>query len=193
MLSIFLDLETTGLDPQIHVPIEIALKIIDMGSGEQKGEYEAIIQLTQEEWDRRDHASVKIHGMTREQLEQGKNLKSVSSEIVSLFTELGVQRERAVFICQNPGFDRSFFGQIVSIYEQQRLNWPYHWLDFASMFWALIARQTVEGHIAFPHRLNLSKNAIAARYQVPPEPDPHRAMNGVDHLLLCYKTVIGII
>ena len=46
MLAIFLDIEATGLDPQRHSPIDIALKIIDTSTGEVKGSYQSIIKLT---------------------------------------------------------------------------------------------------------------------------------------------------
>ena len=39
--------------------------------------------------------------------------------------------------------------------------------------------------------MNLSKNAIAQRFQLPIEETPHSALNGVNHLLLCYRTVVG--
>ena len=39
--------------------------------------------------------------------------------------------------------------------------------------------------------MNLSKNSIAQQFQLPIEEMPHSALNGVNHLLLCYRTVVG--
>lgn len=192
MKAIFLDIETTGLDTTRHRPLDIALKIIEVSTGEEVGVYQSLIKLTDEEWERRDPVSMKINGFTREELEPGKNPEEVAQEIKELFLLCNVQRLKAVFICQNPAFDRGFFAQLIGVYEQDRLNWPYHWLDFASMYWALLAKENAEVGRPFPDELNLSKNQIAQRHHLPPEEEPHRAMRGVDHLILCYKAVVGL-
>ncbi len=160
--------------------------------GRTVGAYQSIIKITPEAWDKRDHSSIEINGFTWEQIIQGKDLKVVGEEIIALFTAKGIERGKAVFICQNPAFDRSFFTQFVDIYTQERLHWPYHWLDFASMYWAHLAFESKEKGIPFPKELNLSKNEIAKVYHLPIEAEPHRAMNGVNHLILCYRTVVGL-
>ena len=38
---------------------------------------------------------------------------------------------------------------------------------------------------------SFSKDSIAEYYGIEKEKKPHRAQNGVDHLLLCYETIIG--
>lgn len=192
MLAIFLDIETTGLDSTRHRAIDIGLKIIDVGTGETVGSYQSIIKITPESWEKRDPSSIEINGFTWEQVLQGKDPKTVGDEIMALFTSKGIERGKAVFICQNPAFDRSFFTQLVDIYTQERLHWPYHWLDFASMYWAHLAFQSKERGTPFPKELNLSKNEIARIYHLPTEAEPHRAMNGVNHLILCYQTVVGL-
>lgn len=59
------------------------------------------------------------------------------------------------------------------------------------MYWALLVGKLARENRPFPETLNLSKNEIARLYHLPPETTPHRAMNGVEHLLLCYKTTLG--
>ena len=192
MLAIFLDIETTGLDAYRHHAIDIGLKIIDVNTGETEAVYQSVIKITPEQWDKRDLTSMEINGFTWQQVLEGKDPKVVGEEIIQLFTRMGVARGKAVFICQNPAFDRGFFAQLVDVYTQEKLHWPYHWLDFASMYWAHLVFDSREKGIPFPIELNLSKNEIAKLYQLPIEEMPHRAINGVNHLILCYKTVVGL-
>lgn len=189
MLAIFLDTETTGLDCYHHSPIDIAIKVIDVGTGEERGTYQSLIKLKTEDWEKRNLASMEINGYIWNDLQTGRDTSQIKEEIISLFKDLGIARGSSVFICQNPAFDRGFFAQIIDVYTQEKLNWPYHWLDFASMYWALLASRS--GQVPFPNTLNLSKNEIARLHGLPPEATPHKAMNGVDHLILCYKTVVG--
>lgn len=191
MLAIFLDLETSGLDPFRHRVLEIAFRVVDVHSGEVKKSYESVIRQPLEVWDKRDPVSVEINGFTWEKVLLGKAEEEVNQEIVQIFKDLKIERGKAVYICQNPAFDRAFFGQLVQVYTQEEHHWPYHWLDFASMYWALLMQKTHQERALFPSEINLSKNAIAQAYQLPLEPYPHTAINGVDHLILCYRTVVG--
>ena len=191
MQAIFLDTETTGLDPMSHRLLEIAFKIVDIPSGYEKLTYQAIVKQPKEVWDRKDKASVEINGFSWEKVQLGKDEAIVREEIIQIFTDLQIQRGSAVYVCQNPAFDRNFFAQLIDVYTQEKKNWPYHWLDFASMYWALQIKAYREIREPFPKEMSLSKNAIAQRNQLPIEPLPHSALNGVDHLLLCYRTVVG--
>jgi oligoribonuclease len=192
MKGIFLDIETTGLDPSQHLPIDIAFKIIDLSTGKIDGSYESIIRISEDAWNRKDPASIEINGFTWAEIEKGKNIFIVGHEIVNLLTALNVQRGNSVFICQNPAFYRGFFNQIVPVYQQEQLNWPYHWLDLASMFWAMLVHQSKIDKSSLPQKMSLSKNDIAAVYHLQPESTPHRAMKGVDHLITCYQAVLEL-
>lgn len=190
MQAIFLDIESTGLDPYKHKVIEIAFKIVDASSGVSKGAYQAILKLSPEDWAKRDLVSTQINGFTWEQVEHGEEPAEVSQEIIDLFQSCGIIRGEAVFICQNPSFDRPFFMQLIDTYTQEKMNWPYHWLDLASMHWAVSSLQRTEKKELFPKSMNLSKNMIAKTYSLPPELEPHKAMNGVNHLISCYQAVL---
>lgn len=191
MQAIFLDTETTGLDPSTHRLLEIAFKVVDIPSGYEKLTYQTIVKQSAEIWDKRDLRSVEVNGFTWEKVQLGKEESVIREEIIQIFKDFEISRGSAVYICQNPAFDRNFFAQLIDLYTQERFHWPYHWLDFASMYWTLQVKSYQEKHTPFPGELNLSKNAIAQRYQLPIEPSPHSALNGVDHLLLCYRTVVG--
>lgn len=191
MLGIFLDIETTGLDASRHAAVDIAFRILDLSTGKEVHSYQSIISQPEEVWKKADPSSLQINGYTWEKVQTGKPPEVVRADVLDIFQKAQIQRGQAVFICQNPAFDRGFFSQIVEVYTQEKLNWPYHWLDFASMYWALLCQQAKEGKIALPQTINLSKNAIGKTHDIPPEEIPHRAFNGVDHLILCYRTVVG--
>lgn len=192
MLAIFLDQETTGLDASKHVVIEIAFKILNLTTNQLLAEYQRIIQQPIQEWEKKDPASISINGFTWEEVQKGIPLDRVRNEVIELFQLHQIQRGKAVIICQNPAFDRAFFSQIVDIYTHEKYQWPYHWLDLASMFWTQQIRLYQEMKKPIPLYMNLSKDEIAKYYHLPAEIRPHRAMNGVEHLILCYEAVIGI-
>lgn len=192
MYGIFLDIETTGLNAAVHCPIDIACKIVDLTSGVINAEYQSIVKQSRDVWDRKDASSIEVNGFTWDEVCLGKEPEVVSREIVSLFGKIPIQRGGAMFICQNPSFDRGFFNQLVDVYTQEKLNWPYHWLDFASMFWAVGVLKAKREGTAIPENISLSKNDIAQAYGLPIESCPHRAMKGVDHLILCYQTVLEV-
>jgi oligoribonuclease len=191
MQAIFLDTETTGLDPFSHRLLEIAFKVVDVPTGYEKLTYQTIVKQPLEVWERRDPVSVEVNGFTWDKVQLGKDEAIVREEIIQIFTDLHIIRGSAVYICQNPAFDRNFFSQIIDVYTQEQKHWPYHWLDFASMYWALQVKAYREIGAPFPQEMSLSKNAIAQHYQLPTESSPHSALNGVNHLLLCYRTVVG--
>lgn len=186
MLGIFLDTETSGLNPQKHCILEIAFKIIDLLSGEMTFSYEAIIAQSRLQWEKSDPQSLAVNHFTWEEISSGIPPEEVGGAIVTIFAQNHVKKGQAVFICQNPSFDRSFFSQLVDPDLQEALDWPYHWLDFASMYWALHIDK--EPH---PWQTGVSKDKISEAYDLPPEKKPHRAMNGVNHLLQCYEAVVG--
>jgi len=187
MLAIFLDQETTGLDSQRHRTIEIAFKIVDVSTGEVLAAYETIVRQPLEVWELHDPTSILVNGFQWEDLERGKPPSQVSNEIKELFIQSRIKRGKAVFICQNPSFDRAFFNHLIPVDEQERLNWPYHWLDLASMYW-FVRMSSMNGE-PFGENVSLSKDSIAKHYGLPPEAKPHKAVNGVDHLLLCYHAL----
>ncbi len=191
MQAIFMDTETTGLDPAFHRLLEIAFKVVDVSSGYEKLTYQAIIKQPLGVWEQRDPHSVEVNGFTWEKVQLGKEEAVNRQEIMQIFSDLQIVRGSTIYICQNPAFDRIFFSQLIDLYTQEQKQWPYHWLDFASMYWALQVKACLDMGKAFPQDIILSKNAIAQRYQLPIESLPHSALNGVDHLLLCYRTVIG--
>lgn len=191
MIGIFLDTETNGLNSQVHRILEIAFKIVDLTSGEIKEEYQTIVAQSIEAWEKSDQESLRINGFTWDEVNLGKTPRQVSQHILDVFSRWGIRRKKAVFICQNPSFDRVFFAQLIDSDTQELLSWPYHWLDLASMYWALSMDKAKRKMGPLPWETGFSKDLIASHYKLPLEAKPHRAMNGVSHLLLCYQAVVG--
>lgn len=191
MLGIFLDSETNGLNFQRHRILEIAFVIVDVLNGEIKARFNSLVSVTPEEWLRSDPESLKINGFTWEEVVGGATPQTVGTQIQDIFAKNQIRRGEAVFICQNPSFDRAFFSQLVDVDLQEKLSWPYHWLDLASMYWTESIKKRELGGKQFPWETGLSKDRIAIANGLPCEKSPHRAMNGAEHLLLCYKSVVG--
>ncbi len=188
MKGIFLDTEASGLDPFIHSILEIGIKAIDLSSGECLGAYSTAIYLTPEEWAKSDKASLHVNGFSYEMVKDAPKKEAVATDIQAFFKTHKLKRTHAVFICQNPSFDRVFFGQLIPPKEQEMRAYPYHWLDLASMYWGISLKQSPP---SLPWERGISKNKIADTYSIPPEEMPHRAINGVDHLIACYEAVVG--
>jgi oligoribonuclease len=188
VIGIFLDIETTGLDPLAHRVLEIAFKFIDLNSGEVLTKFLEKVSQPPEVWEKSDKTSLVINGFSPDEFENSIDEATAALQIKEIFQSFGIARGKAIFICQNPSFDRAYFSQLISTYDQENLNWPYHWLDFASMYWALYVTNSKQNSI---DNIHLSKDKIAQIHGLPTEQQPHRAMNGVDHLIQCYSTVIG--
>jgi len=186
MIGIFLDTETNGLNPHKHCVLELAYKILDVETGALVSEYKTVVAQSKDLWNLADPNSLQVNGFDWDLVNSGTPPKDVSDTVIKDFAKSGVKRGEAVFICQNPSFDRAFFSQLIDPDLQEALNWPYHWLDLASMYWAK--------HISkkpYPWETGVSKDKISERYSLSPEEKPHRAMNGVNHLIACYEAVVG--
>lgn len=188
MYLIFLDTETTGLNPEKHRLLEIAFKVVDARTAKGILSYETIIAQPMEVWAEADPASLKVNGFSFEQALQGKSEKVAASEISSDLNHLFKNGRGGVFVCQNPSFDRAFFNQLINPDIQVHYRWPYHWLDLASMYWATRLLDDRSAALAMDEK-DLSKNRIAEHYGIQTEKVPHRAMNGVDHLIACYNAL----
>lgn len=188
MYLIFLDTETTGLNPQKHRTIEIAYKVIRAPLGETVISYQSLIIQSPDVWAEADPESLQINGLTREQTLAGKTEMSIAADISEDLNHLAISEKNCFFVCQNPSFDRAFFQQILSADLQRSYGWPYHWLDLASMYWTfrlLIKKDPVSNIF----QDGLSKNSIATYFHLPTEKAPHRAQNGVNHLIACYEEI----
>lgn len=187
MLGIFLDIEANGLDMSIHQPLSIAIQLIDLKTSESIASFDTFIAISDSDWEKSSSTSLHINGISQDSLKNAPPIKEVKDSIIDLFTKHNITRKTAVFICQNPSFDRAFFHQIISTTWQENALWPYHWLDLASMFWSKQMKKAPP----YPWEFGISKNSIAKVYGLKTEQLPHSAMGGVNHLIDCYNAVVG--
>jgi oligoribonuclease len=191
VLGIFLDTETNGLNPYKHKIIEIAFQIVDVFDGDIKDTFCSVVSVSPEDWEKSDPESLHVNGFKWEEVAKGLPPSIIGEKIQESFIKNGIKRGKAVFICQNPSFDRIYFSQLVDPDLQEKLQWPYHWLDLASMYWNEAMKKGALKTGKYPWETGYSKDKIALAYQLPSEKQPHRAMNGVKHLLLCYQAIVG--
>ena len=97
MLGLFLDTETSGLDPFLHVPLELGMVIVDLSTGTEVAAYETLLRVSDDEWRARDLNSVAINGLTRECLEKGISRKEAAKTIEAFLTTYGVTKGEAFF------------------------------------------------------------------------------------------------
>lgn len=187
MKAVFIDIETTGLDFNRHEPLEVAVACVDLLTNDRLFTYSACIRCcANDTWIRADKEALKVNGFTQEKsIKEGKDAYEVMCNIEDLFAEHRIFKNEAFLICQNPSFDRPFFEKIVPSDHMRNLNFPYHWLDLASMYWIKFHGSCYPT----PSKITLSKDSIARSFGLPPEESPHRALNGVEHLIKCYYAV----
>lgn len=192
MKGIFIDIETNGLDPDINSPLEVCVIICDLHTMTRITEFSSLIQCSPKcyLYDS-DPNALLVNGITLDEVKDAKTSYEVCEDLEECFLCYEIDKTNSVFICQNPSFDRSFFNQIMPVEVQQELELPYHWLDLASMYWArtIDITKPVNGH-NLPGTVSLSKDNIARNLGLPAEDKPHRAKNGVHHLIECYRALM---
>lgn len=192
MKGIFLDIETTGLDSKIHVPVDIAIIVVDMNNMSELLTYTTCITCEMKDLKKANKKALTLNGINPLCVWNGKGLRVVEGEILELFVKNNLNKSNSFFICQNPCFDRSFFSSIVPLARQDSFDFPYHWLDLASMFWSKVLVKELPSDSFFKNFSPLSKDFIASRLNIPLEPKPHIALNGANHLLACYRKLISL-
>ncbi len=188
MKGLFIDTETSGLDSSKNLLLEIALCCLDLHNFSCIFSYTSMIYYPHKYFtEKSDPDSLKINGILYQMIESGKKKHDVKHDILENIEKYGINKSNTVIICQNPSFDRAFFSQVVPVEEQQRIKFPYHWLDLASMYWyRFIDHDSDESVNA---ALTLSKDEIAKRLGLPGENKPHTALGGVYHLIKCYEAL----
>lgn len=192
MKAVFVDTETSGLDPDRHVVLEIALIVVDLHTMECVDSFQSFVSDVNE-WQLEhfsDQEALLINGITWDDIKDAPNHSVVGKNIIEFLQKNDIKEKGAFFIAQNATFDRMFFLQLVTIEDQEDHSFPYHWLDLASMYWIKVLTPLMS-YNPFKEG-SLSKDSIARSFTIPPEEKPHRAMNGAKHLLECFKYLRGL-
>lgn len=188
MKIIFLDIETNGLDPQRHVPIEIGILIYDLDKNDEFEAFTSFIALDAEDKKNSCLTAMQVNGIVDRIPKDAPEIDMVERAIEMFFLQNNISSENCFFLCQNPTFDRPFFHKIIPQIRMNHLGWPYHWLDLASMYWF---KSITNGLKLQSTKCILSKDSIAKCLGMDPEPMPHTAIQGAAHLAKCYLILTG--
>lgn len=166
---IFLDCETTGLNPDKHEIIEIGAVKEDGTTFECK-----VIPLHIKE---ADPEALKINGY---------NLKDWGESFLlhhalQLLNEF-VGKDMPYFMAYNTSFDLSF---LEKAYRDCNLPWPFHYhkLDLLTLAWAWREK-------TWDMNLSLSLKNVCLALGIEPEPAIHSALNGAQKAYEVYKKLV---
>lgn len=188
--AVFVDIETNGLCPISNVVMDVSVVIVDLNDYSNATAYTACIQLSALEWINSDPEALSINGFTPQNHDPlCQSWFQVERDLEKFLIKNGIKCGQAVFICQNPGFDKPFFHQIISERRMKALKMPYHWLDLASMYW-MKYYGGCSPMSEFACHIDLSKDAIAKHLGLEPEEKPHRSLSGALHLMNCFKLLM---
>ncbi len=107
--QLWMDLEMTGLDENIHKIIEIAAIVTDV-NGKPLDEYHQVVYQPKEALDLMDDWCVKTHGSSglTEQIPNGKPLEEVEEELVKFLSKNFERNQRPVLAGNSIWNDRKF-------------------------------------------------------------------------------------
>jgi DNA polymerase III epsilon subunit-like protein len=165
---IVLDLETTGIDPRLHSIIEIGA--IDFSNPSNIFNGKCQIWSGAEV----DLQALEINGFTVEDI-QDKNIES-HQELLSRFKNWAELIEDKTIAGQNVDFDIAF---LTESYKRFGLNFNLgkRKVDQHSIVFAHLLRRNIKPPLK-DGVSDLSSDIIMKYVGLPPEPRPHRALNG---------------
>lgn len=169
---VFVDVETTGLDPFRHEIIEIACLVVDPQTLEVKKGY--LTKAQPEHLETADPVALRKNKFSLEAWENAKPLNQVLEEINSL-------APGGMFTGFNVSFDRAF---IETAFRKEGVtsNFDYHWVDVMSLvYWRLFSDEKLK-------RLRLTH--VCEVLGIPLE-EAHTAMGDTRATLEVYRYLKG--
>lgn len=162
---ILIDLETTGLDPQLHEIIEIGAINVDTGS-----EFHIKVQPTHIET--ANVVAMKVNGYTEEKWE---GAVSLAHALVRLGEFVG---EGKYMMSYNVSFDRMF---IEKAYKECDIEYPfyYHHFDLLTLAWYRLHAGS-----------SLSLKSVCTQLKLEEEPDVHSALEGCRAAFRVYQKLV---
>lgn len=155
------DIETTGLDDQIHEIVEIGLAMVDQNTLALLDEFE--IKVRPIHLETAETAALELNGYNEKDWVNASELK----------TAIGLYAKRtaeAIFLGHNMTFDWSFLSRAFKKTDTKILM-DYHRIDLFSLAWFKAP--------SLPGLTQLNLNKLCKYFRIPEEPKPHRALNGV--------------
>ena len=159
----FVDLETTGLDPNKHEIIEAAI-ILSRADGST---YEWQSKIKPKDIASADPVALKVNGYIPEEWDKAPLLEEVSSEITSLL-------EGTMPVAHNAHFDRSFLETHLGVD-----TLPHRWLDTISI-----------AHVVMPNRDRYSLASLCDAFGID-NSGAHTALVDARRCLRLYESLMN--
>lgn len=184
---LFLDIETTGLEPAEGAVICSIGAVVSNGT-EPEDYLSLFIKPTQEQWSKASPKALEINGLTYDFLhDAGKSFNDARDDFLNFLVELGLTSDVA-YIGQNPAFDVKFLSHYFG---------PE--LDFVGRPWAEEAVNVMELYSAasrrklVPFLKSRSGKNISLALGVEPEPDVHDALEGAKVVQRNYNALVKLL
>ncbi len=169
---VFLDLETTGLDPKVHEIVEIAAIQVD---AESLVELDVLhLRVKPERLDVASVHALKINGFDMEVWENAVGLGGALSKLSPML-------DGAVMAGHNVGFDQAFLDAAYASTGVPRPRMDHHTLDTASLAWPLYTDGVIK---------SLSLAAVCDALGVDGG-TPHRALHDARRSLQVARELLG--
>ena len=162
------NIETTGLDAQLHEIVELAILVVDPRTLKLRDRYTA--KVRPENIRRANKRALAVCGYSDREWRSAISLEA-AMEIYSQKTA------GAVFVSHNVFFDYSFIDAAFKRTGVEDLT-DYHRLDLFSLAWAKAPALRLE---------SFTLDSICRALDIPPEPLPHRAIMGARTQLAVLK------
>jgi DNA polymerase-3 subunit epsilon len=164
----FVDVETTGLDPQVHALIEVAvlkvdadiLAVIDRFESRVRPAPDAVV----------DPAAARVNGYAPEDWSDAPDLQDVLPRVAAI---LG----GSIIAGHNPGFDWAFLSAAFRRADSPLPDVDHHLLDTASLAWPLLRKGAIP---------SLSLRDLCAHLKVTND-GAHRAMADAERAFHVYR------
>ena len=166
---VFLDSETTGLDPNFNEAIEWAA-IRETRDG-QETTFEARVKPTYPE--RFHPKAMEVNGYTKEAWENTPPESAVAAGLAKIC-------DGAILVAHNVSFDEGFLTAFLKKHDLKP-TWHYHKLDTMALAWPLV----LSGEISGVSLSNLCEWAGTK------QPTPHRAMADARCVQMVYKRLMA--
>lgn len=174
MKRLYIDLETTGLEPADgHTTLSIGAAIDDSEDDSFYDEFSVTIKPTKEEWEKASPDALRVNGFTWESLQaEGTDKRDAVDMFCSWLLGHDVVAGETAYIGQNPAFDVKFLNALMA----SELEWlgnplsePINVIDLAKQY-------ASASSVKFK---SFSGANIAKAIGVEPEPALHVAIGGV--------------